>query len=355
LPITTDERGRGGLLTADPPPHAAAPPRAPDARPGAPARYRLYGFLVETDQPIPGLAREHDEGEPELRIWLGRVPRALFPAGAAEEPWYVSPRMTPADAPTVVVHRREGGAFRLRYADGCEYHVDAAGTRVACTWPAHFTVEDAATYLLGPVFGLVLRLRGVPSLHASAVAVDGAAVALVGAPGVGKSSTAAALAARGHALVADDVLALRVGEDGIMAQPAYPHLRLWPDIIPALFGPGAELPPLTPNWDKRGLRLDEAFHPHPLPLGAVYVLCGREAGPDTPRLEPMGAMEAVLALVANGYVGWFPDPAAQARELEVLGRVARAVPVAWATPSADPTRLTELCAMIEADVRRRRG
>jgi hypothetical protein len=257
----------------------------------------------------------------------------------------------------VVVHRREGGAFRLRYADGCEYHVDAGGTRVACTWPAHFTVEDAATYLLGPVFGLVLRLRGIPSLHASAVAVDGAAVALVGAAGVGKSSTAAGLCVRGHALVADDVLALRTTEDGgIAAQPAYPHLRLWPDIVPALFGPGAELPPLTPNWDKRGLRLDEAFHPHPLPLGAVYVLCGREAGPHAPRLEPMNAMEAALALVSNGYVGWFPDRAAQARELEVLGRVARTVPVAWAVPSADPARLGEMCAMIEADVRgRRRG
>ncbi|HEX6370122.1 MAG TPA: hypothetical protein VF006_14470 [Longimicrobium sp.] len=310
---------------------------------------------METDRPIPGLAAVDEEGAPELRIWMGRVPEDVFPPGAAGEPWYVSPRTTPAEEPTVVVHRLQGGAFRLRYADGCQYHVDAAGARVACTWPPHFTVEDAATYLLGPVFGLVLRLRGIPSLHASAVAVDGVAVALVGAAGTGKSSTAAALAARGHALVADDVLALRATEDGIVALPAYPHLRLWPDIVPALLGPGAELPPLTPNWDKRGLRLDEAFHPYPLPLGAVYVLCGREAGPDAPRLEPMGAMDAALALVSNGYVGWFPDRAAQARELEVLGRVARGVPAAWVVPSADPARLGELCGMIEADARGRRG
>lgn len=325
------------------------------AEPRSPACHHLYGFLVETDRPIPGLAAVDEAGEAELRIWMGRVPEDVFPPGGVEEPWYVSPRMTPAEAPTVVVHRLDGGAFRLRYADGCAYHVDAAGTRVACTWPAHFTVEDAATYLLGPVFGLVMRLRGIPSLHASAVAVDGAAVALVGAAGTGKSSTAAALAARGHALVADDVLALRTTGDGILAQPAYPHVRLWPDMVPALLGPGAELPPLTPNWDKRGLRLDEAFHPHPLPLGAVYVLSGREAGPDAPRLEPMSAMEALLALVSNGYVGWFPDRAAQARELEVLGRVARGVPVAWAVPSADPARLGELCGMIEADVRGHRG
>lgn len=295
-----------------------------------------------------------EEGPADLRVWMGGVPVEVFPPGAAEEPWYVSPRLTPVEEPTVVVHRRGDGAFRLRYADGCEYHVDAAGTAVACTWPAHFTVEDAATYLLGPVFGLVLRLRGVPSLHAGAVAVDGAAVALAGPAGAGKSSTAAALAARGHALVADDVLALRSDADGIQVQPAYPHLRLWPDVLPALFGPGAQLPPLTPNWDKRCLRMDHAFHAAPLPLAAVYVLAAREAA-DAPRLEPMGGTEAVLALVPNIYVGWFPDRAAQARELEMLGRLARAVPVLRAVPHADPARLGELCAMIEADVRRRRG
>ena len=312
---------------------------------------------METDRSLPALAAVDEHGPADVRVWMGRVPADLFPPEVPEEPWYVSPRVTPADEPTVVVHRVGGGdAFRLRYADGCEYHVNAAGTRVACTWPAHFTVEDAATYLLGPVLGLVLRLRGVPSLHASAVAVDGVAVALVGPAGAGKSTTAAALAARGHALVADDVLALRVSEHGgIVVQPAYPHVRLWPDVVPALFGEGAELPPITPNWEKRGLRLDEAFHPHPLPLAAVYVLCTREAGPDAPRLEPMSAMDAVLALVPSTYVGWFPDRAAQARELDMVGRVARTVPVAWAIPGADPARLGELCGMIEADVRGRRG
>lgn len=317
-------------------------------------RHRLFGLLVETDRSLPGFAVVDGGGAADVRIWMGCVPPDVFAPGGPEEPWYVSPRLTPADEPTVVVHRT-GGAFRLRYADGCEYHVDAGGTCVACTWPAPFTIEDAATYLLGPVFGLVLRLRGTPSLHASAVAIGGAAVALVGPAGAGKSTTAAALAARGHALVADDVLALHAAAGGVQAQPAYPHVRLWPDVVPVLFGPDARLPPITPNWDKRGLRLEEAFHPHPLPLAAVYLLCARESGENAPRLEPMSAMDAVLALVPHAYAGWFPDRAAQARDLEVLGRVARAVPAAWAVPSADPARLNDLCAMIEADVRRARG
>ena len=319
----------------------------------APARHRLYGLAAEVDRPIPGLEPEPAAGPADLRIWMGRVPADAFPPGAAEEPWYVSPRLTAADEPTVVVHRRADGDFRLRYADGCEYHVDAAGTRVACAWPAHFTVEDAATYLLGPVLGLVLRLRGIPALHASAVSIGGAALALAGAAGAGKSTTAAALAARGHPVVADDVLALRGTESTVLAQPAYPHLRLWPDVVPALYGAGAELPLLTPNWTKRMLRVDAAFQRDPLPLGAVYVLAPREEGAAAPRLEPIGGVEAVLALVANAYVGWFPGRAAQARELEMLGRVARTVPLVRAVPHADPARLAELCAMLEDDFRAR--
>ncbi|HEX2077958.1 MAG TPA: hypothetical protein VHG08_09620 [Longimicrobium sp.] len=339
-------------------PVIAAPGRADraDARnAAAPARYRLYGLHAEADPPIPGLEPDASADPADLRIWMGRAPVDAFPPGAAEEPWYVSPRLTPADEPTVVVHRRADGAFRLRYADGCEYHVDAAGTRVACAWPAHYTVEDAATYLLGPVLGLVLRLRGVPALHASAVAIGGAALAVVGSAGAGKSTTAAALAARGHAVVADDVLALRGTASAVLAQPAYPHLRLWPDVVPALYGPGAELPLLTPNWSKRLLRVDAAFHPDPLPLGAVYVLAPREEGAGAPRLEPINRVDGVLALVANAYVGWFPDRAAQARELEMLGRVARTVPLVRAVPHADPARLGELCAMMEDDFQARKA
>lgn len=315
-----------------------------------PARYRLFGLLAETDRSLPGLPADSADGPPDVRVWLGRVPAKVFPS-LAEEPWYLSPRLTGEEEPTVEVWRRGDGGFRLRYADGCEYHVDAAGTAVACTWPAHFTPEDAATYLLGPVFGLVLRLRSIPALHASAVVIGGRALALCGPPRAGKSTTAAALAARGHPLVSDDVLALPERGGRIEAQPAYPHLRLWPDVVAPLFGDGAELPLLTPNWDKRLLRLDAAFHRDPLPLGAVYLLAAREDGADAPRLEPVAGAGAVLALLANAYVGWFPGRRAQARELAVLGRVARSVPVVWAMPHADPARLGELCALLEDDFR----
>jgi len=317
-------------------------------------RYRLYGLSVDTDRSFPGLSPIDPAGPADLRMWLGTVPAAEFPA-SPEAPWYASPRRTVTEEPSLVASRSVDGRFyHLRYADGTEFRVDATGTRVACTWPATLTLEDAATYLLGSICGFVLRLRGIPSLHASAVAIGDRAVAICGPAGSGKSTTAAAFAARGRAVLADDIVPLLGESDRVMAQPAYPHLRLWPDVLPAL-GSG-DLPALTPTWEKRyrDLAADGAFHTAPLPLGAVYLLGGRETA-DAPRLEPVPPSEAILQLVAGTYMGWLPDADARARDLAMAARVARTVPVILATPHADPRRVGALCDAIEADFACRTG
>ena len=188
----------------------------------------------------------------------------------------------------MVLPQRGRRVLRLRYADGCEYHVDAAGTRVACTWPAHFTVEDAATYLLGPVFGLVLRLRGIPSLHASAVALGDRSVAMCGPAGTGKSTTAAALAARGRPAAggrrprpADG------GRTGSWRSPRIPTCGCGRTWSPPL-GPGraaAAHPQLgqarPATWTRRA-----PSTPPPAPGRRLRARRAR-GGADAPRLEPM--------------------------------------------------------------------
>lgn len=315
----------------------------------APARHRLYGLRVESSTALPALPRSMDGGEPDVRVRVG----GHFATAGEAAGWrslHVSPRSNADDEPTVVVEEMADGAWlRLRYADGTEFTVDAAGTRIGCTWRAPMTLEDTATYLLGPVFGMVLRLRGLTCLHASAVEVGGRALLLCGPAGAGKSTTAAAFAARNHRVMGDDVAALEEGSGGeVQVHPAYPQLRLWPGAVRALYGPGAVLPPLTPSWEKRYLDLSEggAFQADPLPLGAVYLLADREEA-GAPRLEPHSHGSAVMALVSNTYAGWLPNLDAQVRDLALFARLARRVPVVRAVPHEHPARLGELCEMIE--------
>jgi hypothetical protein len=336
-------------------PVSARSRRPPRAAPFAcSVQYLLFGLRVHADRPLPALRPDPSAHPADVRMWIGAHPPE---APVHYTAWYVSDREAATGRPSLAIGRSTDGAWlRLRYADGTEVTVDTAGTRVGCTWPAELTLEDAATYLLGPVCGLLLRLRGVTCLHASAVAVGGRAVLMCGPAGAGKSTTAAALAARGYPVLSDDVSALDVSAGAVHVRPGYPQLKLWPDAARAVFGLAAELPPLTPNWDKRYLELAERgnFHPQPVALAAVYVLAGREQA-DAPRLEPVAPAQRVLTLVANTYLGWLPDLEAQARDLALYGRVARVVPVTRAVPHADAARLPELCARIEADVARHAG
>ena len=216
---------------------------------------------------------------------------------------------------------------------------------------AALTLEDTATYLLGPVLRFVLGLRGVVSLHACAIEIDGRAERTAGPAGAGKSTTAAAFARRGAAVLSDDVVALTVCARGFAVPPGYPFLRLWPDVQDTLCDPGVELPLLTPNWDKRYLALaGGAFAQAPAPLAAIYLFGDAPAGDAAPRIAPLSQRDALLGLIANGRSPYKLPRAFVVHEHATLASVARTVPIRRLLPHVSIDRLDSLCDLIEADV-----
>lgn len=97
------------------------------------------------------------------------------------------------------------GVGRFLVASGSEVFVDLD--------PA-FDPRLIGLPLLGPVFALLLHRRGQLVLHGSAVEIAGKAHVFLGDKGTGKSTTALALIAAGHRLIADDVVALELASDG---------------------------------------------------------------------------------------------------------------------------------------------
>ena len=316
--------------------------------------YSAFGLSLVTDRPIPGLLPGPSPA-PQVRVWFG-APFPEGPApGAADRLWYPAPGGPPSQVGLTVWLLGGGRGFRFRYEEGAEFHIDRAGEAVWARWRGGLTFEDAVTFLLGPVLGFVLRLRGRTCLHASAVAVGGRALALVGPAGAGKSTTAAALADRGCPVLADDMLPLEPAPAGLLAHPAYPRLRLWPEAVRHLYGSPDALPPLTPTWDKRYLDLAGAarrFQAEALPLGAVYLLGERSAAAaDAPAVGPLPPAGRLFALAQNTYVNYLLDRAMRASEFALLGRAAAAVPLRRATPHADPGRLGQLCDLLLDDFR----
>lgn len=315
--------------------------------------YNVFGLLLRSNLRIPGLAPEHASTKPpEVEIHLGTPPGAIEEnRRGLEELVYTSSYAADSGEPALRVWKIENGAFlRLDYFDGAQFWLDSEGREVWAVWSAALSLEDVATYLLGPVLGLLLRLRGVPCLHASAVVFGDFAVALAGSEGAGKSTTAAALASRGHAVVSDDIVALAEREGSFFVLPAYPYLSLWPDAVEIVYGANKKLPSFSPNYNKRQLLLKEnnlRFQEKPLPLGAVFLLGQRDADATAPFVETLPAREVLVALVANSYATNLLDRNMRAREFESLGRLATTIPIWRLRPNKDSSQLGRLCDMID--------
>jgi len=210
--------------------------------------YLIYGLRLKANRSIPGLYPIPQSAKTDLQVCLGQMPADLLDLMSSARLWHISPEMEEGEQPVVIIHEiGDGRFFRLVYSDNTVFVVDRAGTQIWADWPHHLTLEDTATYLLGPVLGFVLVLRGIVCLHAATIDVGGQAIALVGESGAGKSTTAAAFAQLGYPVLGDDVLALVQQGKDFMAQPAYPHIRLWPESVKMFYETETALPLLTPN------------------------------------------------------------------------------------------------------------
>lgn len=248
--------------------------------------------------------------------------------------------------------------FRLRYSDETEFFVAKSGDEVWATWPDGLTLADTATYLLGPIMNIVLRLRGTVALHASVVRIGEVAAAFVGAEGAGKSTTAATFAIAGHSVLTDDIAAIEDGGNEFRITPAYPRIRIWPRSVELLFGSPDALPRLTPGWDKRYLQLDDGdhhFQAEAVKLAAIYFLQPRAGDNSPPFIEAEPKREALVKLIGNVHANYLLGQVEPARSFDILQRIAKHVPLRRLVAGTGTAALTRLREAVVADLRMMQG
>ena len=197
---------------------------------------------------------------------------------------------------------RDGADYLLRFVDLADFCVSSDGRAVRC-WPVPDVSDESARFLfLNQVMPLALSRQGTLVFHASAVEIDGQAVAFMGESGRGKSTLAASFATNGFRFLTDDGLVVESSEGQWQIAPSQPSIRLWEDSQEALLGEDAlTAPPVQYTSKSRFLAGNEiVFCDQPRVLHRVYFLGeGSDQGPIFERLKPG---EALIELLRHSFL-----------------------------------------------------
>lgn len=290
-------------------------------------QYRAFGLSLASELEL--LHLESVSGDPpEVRINSADLSEVRAVHGLED----VARAFIATDS-GVVMHWRDVGTVLV--SDGTTIQVD---------FEPQVDPSIRTLALTGPPLGVLLEQRGNLVLHGSAVVMDSKAVAFLGHKGLGKSTTAAALAQAGYPVLTDDILAIDTESDTFFVRPGLPMMKLWPASSTAIYGPSEEGG--DDHADKQ-LRIADVNQQDHFSLGAVFVLDIGETG-----AEAVHGKEAFISLMRNSYSGRFAGsegtpPAHFVR----CTKVASSVPVFHLKRRPDLSTLPQVVSVVEATVR----
>jgi hypothetical protein len=196
-------------------------PRHDGGLPAPQARAFVHGLAVALNVAVGGLAPAAAPmpGAPEVDVEVAAEHELVSEWALGRGAGQVRvPR--PGGAGHLTVDRDGTGTHRIFAAGCCTTVISGDATRLTCVPDPEAPTAVWERVLSGHNLALAAVLAGSEVLNGSAVVLDGEAIVLVGPRGVGKTSVAAHLVARGADLLSDDVVGL--GPAGGLAVEAHP-------------------------------------------------------------------------------------------------------------------------------------
>jgi hypothetical protein len=168
--------------------------------------------------------------------------------------------------------------FLLEAPDTARYLVEDGKQIIIDPHPSADESEVTRFLRMTPLAALSFQ-RGMFAFHAAAVTGSNGAVVIAGDSGAGKSTLLAALLKRGWKLLADDLSAVDLNENGVpIVFPIFPETILWPDSM-------EELKFETTDHERQVLPLEDRFAASPQPLRAIYRLSVHKEALETDEIK----------------------------------------------------------------------
>lgn len=263
-----------------------------EAGAGSRHRYAVYGIVISSDTPLDLPSDTHGG--------LARVDCVSAPAAALRAATERADDDERPDNWYRYAVLRDGSTY-VRWDTIGEFLVAADGRRIMSRRFDRASLESFQVYMLGQALSFALVRQGFEPLHATAVVVDGHAVAFLGSNAFGKSSLAACFLEAGACLLTDDLLVLEESRNRILAYPGPPRIKLFPKIARRFLGQGAATL-VHMNADTAKLILpveDHRRYGRPIALDAIYALAAprdacRSSGVSVETLSPREAFMELL-------------------------------------------------------------
>ena len=302
-------------------------------------RYQLYGLVLEGAIPLACPSADSSV-RTDVHLRRGRARRfehARRRISLPKRPQWFEARCL------------EDGATYLRWAGLFEFLISADGQTIEYCPLDGATDESLTTYLLGQVLSFSLLSRGYEPLHATAVVIDGEAVAFLGDCGYGKSTLGAAFLARGFAVLTDDVLSLEMLDGRWVAHAGPPRLKLFPSVAKKILArsDGAQLNAGTSKLLLPLAPMDAASHP--IPLRALYVLPRPGLRSAATRITPLNGQNAFVEIIRAAFNLIRVDRERLAHQFMTATELVRHVPVRRLSYPRRLSRLGDVCSAVLED------
>lgn len=280
-----------------------------------PAIYELFGLRICSEIGFPAVPARGQGFDVDVR-WGDPRPA---PPGPPE-----GERLAGLAVPGRTFHTavRDGAGVLFRFCGVCEVRISPGLDSVVVHPDPDGPVDMVPIFLAGNVLALLLTLRGLEVLHGSAVALGDTAVAFIGHSNAGKSTLAGEACAAGASLVADDVLAVEVDDDGVRCVRGGPELRLRQGVteLAERLAPGADR-----TVDGRSA-VAVMTSPARCALAAIVVPQVTSGAPE-PRLVRLAPKAALQTLLPYHRLAGLTDSVAVRHHFHACVDLARTVPV----------------------------
>ncbi len=258
-------------------------------------------------------------------------------------------------------HTLPDGAFYVRFFESFEYWISKNGRQVFCRNIRSRKKKSGSAPDLAPIIFLQTNILsfsllgiGFETFHASAVVIDGKAVAFLGESGYGKSTLAASFLRNGFSLLTDDVLAVHQKRGKFLTASGASQIKLLPQAAKSILPDAPTALAMNPVSHKLILRLaHEKLEPAPCEVGAFYILWPRfKTARSEIRIQKLKFRDAVISIIKSSHNLIVQKKGRLQKQMAVTSDLAKRVPVRAISYPRDFRRIPYLREKILKDLRR---